>query len=679
MASKAATMPGSFRQQEPGSNMDEQLDALKRAHADESGGPQNALDRGILKTGTFVCFLFALATLISLYEIVARYGFNAPTIWAHESVIALIAVCYLYGGMQCLAADKHIRIGLIYFGTKGGTRRLLDFVNSLMGLFFAIAIAYAAFTMVQKSWFTPQGDFRLERSGSAWNPVTPALVKMALLITASVLAAQSLGHIWTAVKGTGFRHRSGEPVSKLAVLSILVVIGLLTAGGAYLFTYGRSIGIETGSMLLVGSIMVMILTGIPLAFVTGLIAIVFTIAWFGPMGVPLVSSRIYSFVSEYVLVAIPMFVLMASLLDRSGMARDLYDAMRLLAGRIKGGVAIQTLIAAVFLAAISGIIGGEIVLLGLIALPQMLRLGYNRALAIGTVCAGGSLGTMIPPSIVLIVYGLTSSVSIGDLFLATVLPGLMLAVFYILYIFIRCTLDPSMGPSIDQAELDMPFREKLIKLKGVVLPVAVAVLVLGSIYGGIASVTEAAAMGVVGVFLAALIRREVTWALIRDSLQQTLDTCGMIIWIGLGAAALVGVYNLMGGNRFIEGTILNSGASPMVIILIMMAILIVLGLFMDWIGIALLTMPIFVPIVVKLGMDPVWFGILFAMNMQVSYLSPPFGPAAFYLKSVAPKDMTLSEIFRALVPFILIQLVALAIVLFNPEVALWLPAWVQGN
>ncbi|WP_240477494.1 TRAP transporter large permease [Sulfitobacter geojensis] len=425
--------------------------------------------------------------------------------------------------------------------------------------------------------------------------------------------------------------------------------------------------------------MVLILTGIPLAFVTGLIAILFTIAWFGTSGVPLVSSRIYSFVNEYVLVAIPMFVLMASLLDRSGMARDLYDAMRLVAGRIKGGVAVQTLVAAVFLASISGIIGGEIVLLGLIALPQMLRLGYNRALAIGTVCAGGSLGTMIPPSIVLIVYGLTASVSIGDLFLATVTPGLMLASFYIIYILIRCYANPEMGPPISNEELNIPMAEKLRKMRGVILPVGVAVTVLGSIYGGIASVTEAAAMGVVGVFLSAAVRGEVTWVLIRDSLKQTLETCGMIIWIGLGAAALVGVYNLMGGNRFIESTILDSGASPIVIVLIMMGILVVLGLFMDWIGIALLTMPIFVPIIIKLGMDPVWFGILFAMNMQVSYLSPPFGPAAFYLKSVAPKDMSLSEIFRALIPFICIQVVALAIVLFFPDVALWLPNWIKGD
>ncbi|KFB08565.1 TRAP transporter large permease subunit [Nitratireductor basaltis] len=657
----------------------DQLDVLKSALDDEKGGPQNLLDRSIVSFGGAVSFLFAIATVISIYEIVARYFFNAPTIWAHETVIALVAVCYLYGGMQCLAGDKHIRIGLIYFSTSGGTRRMLDFVNALLALFFALAIAYAAYTMVEKSWWTPQGDLRLEKSGSAWNPITPALVKMALLITAGFLAIQSIGQLWTAWQGKGFRQSAGEPPNKLALIGIAVVFGILLIGGYVLFTEGRSLGIQTGSLMLVGSIMVLILTGIPLAFVTGLIALLFTIAWFGTMGVPLVSSRIYSFVNEYVLVAIPMFVLMASLLDRSGMARDLYDAMRLVAGRLKGGVAIQTLIAAVFLAAISGIIGGEIVLLGLIALPQMLRLGYNRALAIGTVCAGGSLGTMIPPSIVLIVYGLTSSVSIGDLFLATVTPGLMLASFYIIYIYTRCTLDPDLGPAISEEELDIPLSEKVSKLKGVVLPVFVAFTVLGSIYGGIASVTEAAAMGVVGVFVSALIRREVTWDLIRDSLRQTLETCGMIIWIGLGAAALVGVYNLMGGNRFIEGAILDSGATPLVIVLIMMAILVVLGLFMDWIGIALLTMPIFVPIIIKLGMDPVWFGILFAMNMQVSYLSPPFGPAAFYLKSVAPKDMSLSEIFRALVPFIAIQVVALAIVLFFPEVALWLPNWLKGN
>lgn len=646
---------------------------LKVGVENNENGPRTELDCKVVSLGGVISLLFAIVTMISLYEIVMRYFFNAPTIWVHETVIALIAICYLYGGVYCLGADKHIRIGLLYFSTTGGTRQLLDFVNAFLGLLFAVAISYAAYTMVDKALWTPQGDLRLERSGSAWNPITPSLVKLALFATALCLTFQSLGHLWVALKGGRPDSLEQNRASLWIMGGIAGVLVLLVIGATILFSNGRSLGIEAGSLLMVAGIMVVILTGIPLAFVTGLVALVFTLGWFGPLGIPLVSSRIYSFVNEYVLVAIPMFVLMASLLDRSGIARDLYDSMQVIAGRIRGGVAIQTLIVAVFLAAISGIIGGEIVLLGLLALPQMLRLGYNRALAIGTVCAGGTLGTMIPPSIVLIVYGLSAGVSIGDLFLATVVPGLMLASFYMAYILIRCRLEPTMAPPPSHAEHDRPLKEKIFLLKGLVIPVAVAFLVLGAIYGGIASVTEAAAMGVAGVFFAIVLRRELRWSLIRESLTQTLQTCGMIIWIGIGAAALVGVYNLMGGNRFIESTILGTGASATVILLMMLGILLVLGLFMDWIGIALLTLPIFVPVIVTLGLDPIWFGVLFAMTMQVSALSPPFGPAAFYLKSVAPKEITLQDIFRALLPFIALQLLALSVVFFSPDVALWLP------
>jgi len=313
------------------------------------------------------------------------------------------------------------------------------------------------------------------------------------------------------------------------------------------------------------------------------------------------------------------------------------------------------------------------VLLGLLALPQMLRLGYDQRLSIGTVVAGGSLGTMVPPSIVLIIYGLTANVSISDLFLATVLPAMLLGGFYVSYILIRCYINPAMGPIAPKEESQMSWPQKLKMLKGIALPIAVAVWVLGSIYGGIASITEAACMGVVGVVISTWVRKELTWPMIRDSLRQTLNTCGMIIWIGIGASALVGVYNLMGGNRFVESVILGLDVAPIVVIMIMMGILLVLGLFMDWIGIALLTMPIFVPIVISLGFNPVWFGILFSMNMQVSYISPPFGPAAFYLKSVAPPNITLREIFLSMWPFILLQLCALGLVLTFPQIALWLP------
>lgn len=428
----------------------------------------------------------------------------------------------------------------------------------------------------------------------------------------------------------------------------------------------QALGIEHGTLLMFAMLFALLLAGIPLAYVTLLVALIFAVGWFGPTAVPLITSRVYSFVSSFVFVAVPMFVLMAALLDRSGIARDLFDAMTLIGGRLRGAVAVQTIFVAVVLAAMSGIIGGEIVLLGLLALPQMLRLGYDRNLAIGVICAGGSLGTMVPPSIVLIIYGLTANVSIGALFTAAFLPGFMLASLYVVYVLVRCGLDPRLAPLPEPDARPLPERLKL--LKGIVLPVLVVVFVLGSIYGGIASVTEASAVGVAGVLLSTIVRGEFSLAMLKGAALQTLATCGMIVWIGIGASALVGVFNLMGGIDFVSGLLTGVSDNPTVVILVMMAILFVLGMFLDWVGIALLTMPIFVPVVTELGYDPVWFGVLFAMNMQVSFLSPPFGPAAFYLKSVAPKDISLATIFRALAPFICLQILAVGLLIAFPGI-----------
>ena len=430
-----------------------------------------------------------------------------------------------------------------------------------------------------------------------------------------------------------------------------------------------ALGIEYGSYLLVAAIFVLLLTGQPLAWVTGLVALIFTFGWFGPMALPLVTSRIFGFITEYSLVAIPMFILMAALLARSGIARSLFNGMRILAGRLPGGVAVQALIVAILMAAMSGVIGGEIVLLGSLARPQMLRRGYDRSRAIGGVCAGGALGTMMPPSIVLIIYGLVANASIADLFIAAITPALLLLGFYVAYVLFLCWRNPNLGPPMSREEAAQ--ESVLSALRSLAAPLFIVFVVLGSIYGGIASITEAAAMGVSAVLIIALMRRELNLKMIQDSLVHTLETCGMIIWIGIAAAVLVGVYNLMGGNRFVAQAILGIEAPPVVIIMVMMLILLVLGMFLDWIGIALLTLPIFVPIVVQLGYDPIWFGILFAVNMQVSYLTPPFGPAAFYLKSVAPKEITLKHIYTALLPFIALQLIVLATILFFPPIATW--------
>jgi tripartite ATP-independent transporter DctM subunit len=419
---------------------------------------------------------------------------------------------------------------------------------------------------------------------------------------------------------------------------------------------------------IIGAVGLLLVFGLPLAFVTGLIALLLAYGFFGTAGVGLISSRVYSFVTQYVFISVPMFVLMAAIMDRSGIARDLYDAMSRVTRRIRGGVALQTIVVAVFLAAMSGIIGGEIVLLGMLALPQMLRLGYDDRLAIGVVCAGGALGTMVPPSIVLIIYGLIAQVSVSDLFAAALIPALILAGSYAAYIIIRVNLDPSLAPAIEDVLNDQNEESGNVTLIGVLLPVLVAFMVLGSIYGGIASVTESASLGAAGMILSTIVRREFTWTLLRDSLRQTLQTCGMIIWIGIGASALIGVYSLLGGIKFVEQTLLGLDLAPVALILAMMGLLIILGLFLDWVGIALLTMPVFLPIIKTLGYDPVWFGILFCINMQVSFLSPPFGPAAFFLKSVAPPEITLGRIFSSLWPFILIQVAVLLLVLFVPEI-----------
>lgn len=430
------------------------------------------------------------------------------------------------------------------------------------------------------------------------------------------------------------------------------------------------LGIEAGTYVLVASIFLLLLSGQPLAWVTGLVALAFTFGWFGDNALPLVTARIFGFITEYSLVAIPMFILMAALLDRSGIAKDLFNGMRVLAGRLPGGVAIQTLIVAILLAAMSGVIGGEIVLLGILALPQMLRLGYDRNLSIGVVCAGGSLGTMMPPSIVLIIYGLVGGVSIADLFVAAITPAMLLLGCYIAYVLIKCLRDPSLGPPMSKEE---HAEESLTgAIKALIAPGFIVFAVLGSIYTGVASITEAAALGVSSVLIISLLRRELNPKMLQESLTHTLETCGMIIWIGIAAAVLVGVYNLMGGNRFVSSAILGLDAPPVVLIMVMMAILLVLGMFLDWIGIALLTLPIFVPIIKELGYDPIWFGVLFAVNMQVSYLTPPFGPAAFYLKSVAPPDITLKHIYTALLPFIVLQLLVLMTLLFFPPIATWM-------
>jgi tripartite ATP-independent transporter DctM subunit len=436
--------------------------------------------------------------------------------------------------------------------------------------------------------------------------------------------------------------------------------------------------IEIISLLMLASFVVLIMImGMPIGFATGLIAVIFCAAFADINSLAIITFRTYGFVNSYILLSVPMFLLMAAILDKSGVAHDLYDALKIWAGGVPGGVGVMTLIAASVMAAMTGIIGGEVILLGLVALPQMLRLGYDKKLAIGIVCAGGSLGTMIPPSLVLVFYGLTTSTSIGDLFVASTVPGIMLAVLYIIYVLIKCQINPEMGPPVAAELRNISLVLKFVALKKVVLPLLIIFSVLGSIYSGVTSVSEAAAMGVVGVVIAAAIRRTLNYTMVRDSLFSTMSTCGLLIWLSIGANAMVGVYNLLGGITFLKSIMAGLPFAPIGIVIFMLFILIILGCFMDWFSIMLLTMPVFAPVVIGLGYDLIWFGILFNITMQIGYLSPPFGQAAFYLKSVTPPDISLNEIFNSMWPFMGLQLIGLILVLLIPDISLGLGRYLR--
>ncbi|MBB97507.1 MAG: C4-dicarboxylate ABC transporter permease [Rhodobacteraceae bacterium] len=483
----------------------------------------------------------------------------------------------------------------------------------------------------------------------------------------------------------------------------------------------------------------------------------------GPLNI--LAQKIYGLLTDYVLISIPLFIFMASLLERSGIAKDMYSSLNVWLNRTRGGIAIVTSIMAVIMAAMSGIIGGEVVLLGLIALPQMLRLGYDQNLAIGTICASGSLGTMIPPSIVLIIFGLITETSIKALFTAAFLPGFMLASFIILYIVVRTRMNPSLAPLPDPQPgepvglaklalfgaflnvlvagfgailflralfftltgqnvigegedpislgmaVHVPWLGGVVVVsillmlfafgrdrtalgwsmgKGLVAPIVVIGVVLGSIYGGITGITEAAGMGAISVLVLSILRGEASFDLVWDSLMRTLKSTGTIIWVTIGAAALAGAYTIAGGPTYVANLIIGADLPTMGILLVMMLILLFMGAFMDWVGIVLLIIPVFLPIVQRLPIEEiglfgtlqpkylaVWFGVLFCMNMQVSFLSPPFGPAAFYLKSVAPPHIALTDIFKGFLPFIGIQLLALSVLLIWPPIIEILLEWGQ--
>jgi len=454
---------------------------------------------------------------------------------------------------------------------------------------------------------------------------------------------------------------------------------------------GLEIGIGWLTVLMFGSLAVLLMAGLPLAFVTGGLACVFLFLFGDAQILNILPSRIFPFMTDYQLSAIPLFIFMAAMLERAGLIEELFDVVYKLLGGLRGGLATATIISSTILAAMVGVIGATEVTMGMIALPAMLKRHYDQALACGSILAGGTLGILIPPSILAIIFAVVAQQSVGELFIGAVLPGLLLSGLYIVYVTIRCVANPAMGPALAHDER-VSFDEKLRLLRGIVAPLILVALVLGVIFTGIATPVEAAGIGTFGALVVAGLHRRLDWPAIQDAALTTLKASAMVLWIVFGASIFVGFYILKGGQSFVTSALAGSGLGAYGILLIMMLILIVLGMFLDWVGILLLAVPIFVPLMKTLSFDgllglpgvapaevPLWFGVVYMVNMQMSFLSPPFGYALFYLKSVAPPEVSMATIFKSSLPFLGLQALGLTVCILFPEIVLWLPRLVYGK
>ena len=462
----------------------------------------------------------------------------------------------------------------------------------------------------------------------------------------------------------------------------------------FLFTFQGSLnGIDIAwlSILMFGSLLVVLSGGMPLSFGSGALTVIFMYLVGDKYMINIIPSRIFPMMTDYQLSAIPLFIFMAAMLERAGLINEMFTVVYKWLGGLRGGLAAATVLASTILAAMVGIVGAAVVTMGMIALPAMLSRKYDPKLALGSVMAGGTLGILIPPSILAIIYAVVAQQSVGELYIGCVFPGLLLSSLYMGYAMIRSWINPSLGPALAKEER-VSMREKLLLLRSMIAPIILIVLVLGLIFSGAATPVESAGVGSFGAMVVAAIHKRLTFTAVREACFLCLKNSALVLWIMFGASIFVAFYVLQGGGDFVAEMILGTGLPPYGILALMMVILIFLGMFLDWVGILLLAVPIFVPIIMSLtfnglfglpGVDPkntaLWFGVIYLVNMQMSFISPPYGPALFYIRGTTPKEIPTSTIFAASLPFLGLQAVGLAVVILFPEIALYLPRLAYGS
>jgi len=428
------------------------------------------------------------------------------------------------------------------------------------------------------------------------------------------------------------------------------------------------------AIILFISIFILILYGYPVAFTLGGISMIYALCFLDLASFSALPPRIMGVMSNYVLLAVPLFIYMGIMLEKSGLAESLLETMAILFGRMKGGLAISVVIVGAMLAASTGIVGATVITMGLISLPTMLKRGYKPELATGVIAASGTLGQIIPPSVVLVLLGSVLNVSVGKLFAAALLPGILLVVVYIIYVALLAWRRPQLAPAMPPEEIATFKADNFLwkVTKAFLLPFLLIFAVLGSIFAGIASPTEAAAVGAMGATILTIAQGKFSWSVLKSVGQETTHLTSMVFIILLGATTFSFVFRELNGDEYLINLIRNANLSANQFLLLVMIIVFIAGFFIDFIEIIFIIVPVVAPIFVEFDISLIWIGILLGLNLQTSFLSPPFGFSLFYLKGVAPPEVTTQHLYRGIIPFVLIQLVFLATVILFPEVIFWL-------
>jgi len=426
------------------------------------------------------------------------------------------------------------------------------------------------------------------------------------------------------------------------------------------------------TVILFGATLLIFATGMPVGFGLGGVAMAMAALTWGTQGFMLIPTTALTAVSNFTTLAIPLFLFMGQILQRSGLGEAMFNAVHVLSGRVRGGLAIGVIIVCSLMGAMVGIIGAGIMTAGAIALSPMLERGYNKHLALGSIMAGGGMGILIPPSVPMILFSSVTSTSVGKMFAGGIVPGLIMSALFVIYIALRCFINPEMGPALT-GEASKSLKQKAIAVRDAALAFGLIFFVLGSILLGVATPTEAAAVGAVGAIITAIIYRRFSLEVLKDATFSGMKLTSIVVWILIGASIFSNFHMLMGAGKLLSDFTAKAGLGPWGVIILMQLSMLALGCIMDEFIIVLICAPLYTPIAVSLGFDPIWFGILMILNMEIAIQTPPYGFALFYLKGIAPKDCTMWDIYISIGPFVALKVVVLALCMAFPQIVLWLP------